>query len=79
MSTGPWVHVSKDARDLLRQILEKDPNKRISATQILEHKWFKRFKTGDAIEENPDSVNLFQNIKSFNGRVKLHSVMMQFI
>ena len=33
--------VSLEAKHLLRQMLETDPDKRISIRKILEHPWFK--------------------------------------
>jgi serine/threonine protein kinase len=31
--------ISSEARDLLTRLLEKDPNKRITIAEILDHKW----------------------------------------
>ena len=36
-----WRNVSKDAKDLIRCLLQKDVTKRIRAAQSLDHKWFK--------------------------------------
>jgi len=35
-----WDRVSDSAKDLLTKMLEKDPSKRISAQECLEHEWF---------------------------------------
>jgi serine/threonine protein kinase len=35
-----WFEVSKNAKDLLAKMLEKDPYKRISADSALQHPWF---------------------------------------
>jgi len=34
-----WQNVSKDAKDLVRGLLEKDTQKRLTAAQVLEHGW----------------------------------------
>lgn len=44
--------ISKEAKDLLRQLLEKDPTQRITIPNILAHPW---------IKEARDTVELFTN------------------
>ncbi|OQR91589.1 protein kinase [Achlya hypogyna] len=34
-----WVTVSSDAKDLIRQLLQVDPSKRLTATAVLHHPW----------------------------------------
>jgi len=38
-----WSGISKDARDLIRQMLKSDPGERITAKEALEHPWIKQF------------------------------------
>jgi serine/threonine protein kinase len=35
-----WSEVSKEAKDLILKLLEKDPTKRLTAKDSLKHKWF---------------------------------------
>lgn len=35
-----WLKVTKNAKDLITKMLEKDPYKRISADDALKHPWF---------------------------------------
>jgi serine/threonine protein kinase len=35
-----WTHISSEAKDLISQLLSKDPEKRITAQDALEHSWF---------------------------------------
>jgi len=35
-----WGQISSEAKDLLRSMLEKNPSKRPTASEALEHKWF---------------------------------------
>ena len=39
--TEEWRNISKDAKDLIRKMLETDPKKRLSIQQILQSKWVK--------------------------------------
>jgi calcium-dependent protein kinase len=41
MSKYPWGGISDDAKDLVKGLLQKDPNKRYNAQQALNHQWFK--------------------------------------
>ncbi len=36
----PWGQVSGSAKDMIRQMLRKDPDQRPSAQQLLQHPWF---------------------------------------
>lgn len=36
----PWGQVSSLAKDMIRQMLRKDPDQRPSAQQLLQHPWF---------------------------------------
>lgn len=39
---GPtWRKISRDAIDLIKSMLEKNPKKRISMAEALDHKWMK--------------------------------------
>jgi len=39
-----WSHISEEAKDLISKLLLKDPKKRLTAVQALEHPWFKNDK-----------------------------------
>ncbi|GMJ15125.1 calcium-dependent protein kinase 1 [Hibiscus trionum] len=40
----PWPQVSDSAKSLVRQMLEPDPKKRLTAQQVLEHPWLQNAK-----------------------------------
>ncbi|KAF5730115.1 Calcium-dependent protein kinase 30 isoform 1 [Tripterygium wilfordii] len=40
----PWPQVSQSAISLIRQMLEPDPKKRLTAQQVLEHSWLQNAK-----------------------------------
>ena len=35
-----WEKISKEAQDLVKKLLEKDPEKRVTAAEALSHSWF---------------------------------------
>ncbi|KAM6564811.1 hypothetical protein CsatB_024809 [Cannabis sativa] len=39
--TQPWPQISESAKSLIRQMLERDPKKRLTAQQVLEHPWIR--------------------------------------
>ena len=39
-SEPQWAHVSRDAQDLVRRLLEREPKRRISSQDALRHPWF---------------------------------------
>ncbi|KAI3777562.1 hypothetical protein L1987_47362 [Smallanthus sonchifolius] len=40
----PWPQISENAKSLVRQMLEPDPKKRLTAQQVLEHPWIQNEK-----------------------------------
>ncbi|XP_020979042.1 calcium-dependent protein kinase 10 isoform X2 [Arachis ipaensis] len=40
----PWPQISDSAKSLVRQMLEPDPKKRLTAEQVLEHSWLQNAK-----------------------------------
>ncbi|OIW00120.1 hypothetical protein TanjilG_29110 [Lupinus angustifolius] len=40
----PWPQISESAKSLVRQMLEPDPKKRLTAQQVLEHSWLQNAK-----------------------------------
>ena len=37
-----WSDKSEDVQDLIRRLMEKDPSKRISASDALQHRWIQQ-------------------------------------
>ncbi|KAG6496227.1 calcium-dependent protein kinase 3-like isoform X1 [Zingiber officinale] len=65
----PWPNVSERAKDLVRQMMEPDPQLRLTAKQVLEHPWLQDAKKipdvplGDVIKsrlEHFSSMNRFK-------------------
>ncbi|KAF2298001.1 hypothetical protein GH714_006926 [Hevea brasiliensis] len=56
LQSKPWPEISSSAKDLIRKMLAKDPRKRITAAQALEHPWLK--EDGEASARPIDSAVL---------------------
>ncbi|KAI3456453.1 hypothetical protein Pfo_013116 [Paulownia fortunei] len=70
----PWPSVSNSAKDLVRKMLRKDPKKRITSTQVLEHPWIK----GQASDKPIDSAVL-SRMKQFRAMNKLKKLALKVI
>ena len=59
-----WNEISKEAKDFINKLLDKDLNKRIDMKTALEHPWFKKFGLNNEGEES--DINNEENIKKNN-------------
>jgi calcium-dependent protein kinase len=72
-----WESISKDAKDLIKKLLNKRPKTRITASKALQHKWFKNANSvplGSGI-----ATKLFSNLSVFNSEMKLQKATYSFI
>ncbi|KQK10184.2 calcium-dependent protein kinase 2 [Brachypodium distachyon] len=67
-TSDPWPRISPGAKDLVRKMLTSDPNKRISADDVLNHPWIK--EDGEAPDTPLDNAVM--------GRLKQFRAMNQF-
>lgn len=72
----PWPSISPSAKDLVKRMLTKDPKKRITSTQVLEHHWIK--EGGDASDKPIDSAVL-SRMKQFRAMNKLKKLALKVI
>ena len=74
--------VSKEAIDLVKNLLNRDVKKRFSAKQALEHVWFKTEKV-DLLEDkeiNMDKLkNISENLRKFNCNQKFQQACVSYI
>ena len=70
-----WDKVSEGAKDLVLKLLVTDPTKRLTAEQVLAHKWV----VGSVKDSNVNlsSIGWADNMKRFNARVKLKRAMLK--
>ncbi|CAI9783912.1 unnamed protein product [Fraxinus pennsylvanica] len=72
--SDPWPSISNSAKDLVRKMLTKDPKKRITSVQVLEHPWIK----GQAPDKPIDSAVL-SRMKQFRAMNKLKKLALKVI
>ena len=60
----PIEDISKDASDLLKGLLEKEPKKRLTADEILNHPWFDE----DNLEFENENINKYHFSKVSDGQ-----------
>ena len=58
-----WKNISKDAMDLIKKLICK-PERRLTAQEVLDHKWFQKFSVKKPIELGT------QNMKAFKSYMK---------
>lgn len=63
-----WATVSKDAKDLISNLLLIDASKRLTAAEVLQHPWLSGSAPKTAITLNS---NIFSSLKRFTGHNKL--------
>jgi len=70
---GPiWSQVSDDAKNLVSKLLKKDPSKRFSAEEALNHHWL--CEDGNLLKARKLDKTL-ENLSEFNSKRKLGAVM----
>lgn len=83
-----WKEISQDAKDLISELLTKDIDKRLSALEALQHKWFKNmFSDNNKELLQMQKINfpknhlkgIINNIKTFRAEKKLQHAALAFI
>ena len=67
--------ISEDANNLLKNILEKDPNKRYTANQILEHPWMNN-NLNDEDNNDYDYNNEIKNVNKYHLFTNAESILL---
>eukprot|EP00801_Mesodinium_rubrum_P003161 Mrub_03161.p1 GENE.Mrub_03161~~Mrub_03161.p1 ORF type:complete len:463 (+),score=141.88 Mrub_03161:81-1391(+) len=60
-----WEYISKDAKDLVSQMLVLDPSKRITAEDILSHNWFASEILEKQNQKTPSSKKFLNNYSKY--------------
>ncbi|GAB4828379.1 Calcium-dependent protein kinase 29 [Ancistrocladus abbreviatus] len=76
LKSSPWPSVSASAKDLIQKMLTRDPNKRISAAEALEHPWLR--EGGEASDKPIDSAVLIR-MKQFRAMNKMKKLALKVI
>ena len=75
-SEKEWSKVSKEAKDLISRLLNKSPEKRPEAQEVLIHPWIQIFKQGMSNNLCLDSV---KNLINFRSQDKIQHATFEFI
>ena len=73
-----WGSISFEAKDLIRKLLTKNINKRISAEEALQHDWFKMCCTKSTITQFSTKISV-SNIIKFKAEKKLQQIVLGFL
>lgn len=75
-----FSNVSAQAQDLCKQLLEKDPAKRLSAQQALEHPWFQDpAKPSPTGNKDALSMSIFEGLMKYQAYNKLKRAVLQLL
>jgi len=76
-----WENVSPLAKNLIKNLLEKNAEIRISAEEAMSHKWFKKSKIRDKLNYLPKEkiMRMLENLKSFSAEKTLKRIAMAYL
>ena len=74
----PWMKISKEAKDLVSRLLEKDANKRITAKEALQHPWIKRVQSKHTLQ-NEEASQVIENLKRFSRKQKFKKEVLDIL
>lgn len=80
-ASGPeWTYVSGAAKDLCRSLLRRNPLKRPSAKEALQHPWFDQIKSSNSgMATSLVSASVFEGLRSWQNQNKLKQAVVQLI
>jgi len=79
LNDSEWSHISPEAIDLIRKLLEYDPARRISAEEALNHPWF-TLMLGDKGAGNQVVITkALKNLQDFRAERKLQEAIWIFL
>jgi len=73
-----FSRVSEEAKDLLRKLVLRNVDKRLSAQEALEHPWLQKYKQ-ETLPPNEELVNVLTDLSSFHSSSKLRNAILTFI
>ncbi|KAL5998606.1 Calcium-dependent protein kinase 15 [Asimina triloba] len=73
-TSEPWPSISQSAKDLIRKMLTKDPKKRITAAEVLEHPWMRE---DGAASAKPINSAVLIRLKQFRAMNKLKKLALK--
>ena len=73
-----WDNISNDAKDLIKKLLIKNPKKRYSAKDALNHPWIKNDKNKINLDQNK-LKEIVDNLRKYSAKLKLQQATMAYI
>ena len=77
-SSSKFKSLSKESKDLLKKLLVKNPDKRISASEALEHIWIKKYAPHTKVNR-VFCRKIFNNLKNFEEKSQFSAAVVTFI
>lgn len=81
--SAEWHRVSSHGKDFCTQLMQKDPKKRLGASQALNHPWIKSLSTlregTDAAEELESHRDIVKNLEEFAKADNMKKIAMEVI
>ena len=72
-----WKKTSNEAKNFIRECMNKNPEKRFSAQKALEHPWFKTLHVD--VENNSLDPEILKNIKNISAPKKFKKLVLRFM
>ena len=73
-----WDEISDDAKDLIKNLLIKNINKRYSAKKALSHPWITKHRKNKNINKNK-LTEIVNNLKNYSAKLKLQQLTLAYI
>jgi len=73
-----WGKVSSEAKDLVKKLLDKNPDTRLSAEEALSHPWFVKYKKKEGISKER-FTSFIGNLKTYRPDYKLQQAALAII
>mmetsp|Transcript_39732 Transcript_39732/g.35459 ORF Transcript_39732/g.35459 Transcript_39732/m.35459 type:complete len:163 (-) Transcript_39732:27-515(-) len=72
-----WFNITEPAKDLIKQMLDRDPTKRVDAKTALAHPWFKSIKAPTITRQRGKA--LIQKLQKFHKKERLQDAIWSFM
>jgi calcium-dependent protein kinase len=79
LNNDEWEEVSNEAKDLVSKLLEKDPNKRITAQEAIKHPFINKKSRKLSVADKVTKISLKNSLYNFRSKQKLHQAAIAFI
>ena len=73
-----WDEISGEAKDLIKNLLIKDMNKRYSAKKALSHPWITKHRRNKTLDKNKLNEVVI-NLKNYSAKLKLQQLTLAYI